>query len=887
MVDGAIGTFNVQQQASFGAGNTALTLSGASLNLELNNSGVDQLAVNVGKASVSGTNTVNFTPIGSGLTIGGNYTLVSSPAGGLTGNFQFANGSQSKVISSGGNSYTAILYNTPTAESVSIHPGPPTIIQDTFVGSGNINTNMPNLANLPGNSWQNAGVNDQGSPNYGTNQANLPGNNGGVVIGLTSGSYTPPTVLTVSATMRGGSTSTDYENNFRGPAVGFISYVPISTNNICNSGFQGMALNGDGTVAVYLATAPFSSATGQFEYVFPGNGASLPPGSATTPPITINYNSVFGAPFSSSNFYTVSYTINTVSGVISNVSLSNGVVTDTADFTSIDGQVTTITGAATAFFGIAESGFGGQPNGIVQSVTLSGVATSGNAWTGLANDSAWPNPGNWSLTVPGATSGTTNTDTALFNATVSSTPTSIDAGRNVMNITFDTANVSPMIIGTTTGNALLLSAGGVIQTTSAVTNLQTVNAPLVLEGAYSFTSGATSSSATLNFGGGITPAATSGITTLTLNGTNTGTNTLSGVLADNGAGKLAVSVSGTGLWVYSGATNSYTGGTTIAASGTLRLAGSVSTMSQSMNVANSGSLVVASSTNQNVGTVTGTGTTVVNSGSLTAYQIRQNSLTINGTSTVTLIPSGSGTNSTPAAPNNINFSSNVNSLTIAGTTDAWTGTLDIGNNGLVIQYGSGTDPYTTVVNMIKSGYANGHWTGTGITSSLARAAVVLGSPTPALNIGLLDFVPNTGLFGSSISFEGQTISTNAILVRLTYMDDLVLAGDMQQANATSDALFFAANYGSGTTWHVGDITHDGVIDTNDALLFAANYVVGLPSLDGTTGNAAALGGVGIGGGGIGGGSGAVPEPASIVLALSGMAAMFSVIRRRRRSSTAS
>ncbi len=171
----------------------------------------------------------------------------------------------------------------------------------------------------------------------------------------------------------------------------------------------------------------------------------------------------------------------------------------------------------------------------------------------------------------------------------------------------------------------------------------------------------------------------------------------------------------------------------------------------------------------------------------------------------------------------------------------------------MIQYGSGTDPYTTVVNMIKSGYANGHWTGTGITSSLARAAVVLGSPTPALNIGLLDFVPNTGLFGSSISFEGQTISTSAILVRLTYMDDLVLAGDMAQANATSDALFFAANYGSGTTWHVGDITHDGVIDTNDALLFAANYVVGLPSLDGTTGNAATLGGGS--GGSFGGNSG--------------------------------
>ena len=47
-----------------------------------------------------------------------------------------------------------------------------------------------------------------------------------------------------------------------------------------------------------------------------------------------------------------------------------------------------------------------------------------------------------------------------------------------------------------------------------------------------------------------------------------------------------------------------------------------------------------------------------------------------------------------------------------------------------------------------------------------------------------------------------------------------------------------------------------MIDSNDALLFAANYGVGFPSLDGTTGNAVALGGS----------AAAVPEPASMLLA---------------------
>ena len=319
----------------------------------------------------------------------------------------------------------------------------------------------------------------------------------------------------------------------------------------------------------------------------------------------------------------------------------------------------------------------------------------------------------------------------------------------------------------------------------------------------------------------------------------------------------------------------------IASGATLELAGTYSGLSQSVNVANNsqaadGGLLV-SGTGQQVGRVTGAGNTVVAAGSdLTAAQIVQNSLTINGAAgnlgSVTLAPSGSGSTSNPTGPNDISYSNTLTSLAIANDggpagSRVYFGTLDIGNNGLVVAYGSGADPYAQLDDMVRAGYNGGIWTGAGITSSLAQAALATNMP---LNIGLIDFTPGLNGDASSIVFEGQTIATNAVLLRLTYMDDLILAGNMSQNSSTSDALLSAANYGTGTTWSVGDLTHEGVIDSNDALLFSANYTVGVPSLDGPANHATGFGGT----------MTAAPEPSSALLGILGGLGLRRIARRR-------
>ncbi|MEZ0255220.1 MAG: autotransporter-associated beta strand repeat-containing protein, partial [Chthoniobacter sp.] len=182
-------------------------------------------------------------------------------------------------------------------------------------------------------------------------------------------------------------------------------------------------------------------------------------------------------------------------------------------------------------------------------------------------------PGNWTPnTVPGVG------DIARFNIPTGNIAWAADIAPKSIN--FDTA-ATTFSLGTLGGNTLTTADSGSIAILSTLTSAGqtfTINAPIILApasptaaGTYTFQNDGTSATTTLQFAGNIAAGTTTLAETLNLAGTNTGTNTISGVISNGGAASLGVTKNGAGTWVLSGA-NTYTGATNIAA-GTLVLSG--------------------------------------------------------------------------------------------------------------------------------------------------------------------------------------------------------------------------------------------------------------------------------------------------------------------------
>jgi MYXO-CTERM domain-containing protein len=386
--------------------------------------------------------------------------------------------------------------------------------------------------------------------------------------------------------------------------------------------------------------------------------------------------------------------------------------------------------------------------------------------------------------------------------------------------------------------------------------------------------------------------------TLTLTGTSLAANTIDSTLSDSaGGGPLSLAKSGLGSWTIN-SVNSYSGSTTVNV-GTLTISptATIGTSSPTIgpigNLINDGSISAPSLNNSGV---------VVNNNSLTITNTFTNSGTfynnttfsqtstlnasgnITNTGTTTIggaqywSPGGTFTNTSGittfqtdadgGSPSDANLSVSVSGGSISLTSDqhwagvtlapasgnSFAGTLDVENNRLFIHYG-GSDPISSIISYLDSGYAGGAWTGTGIISSTAAA-------NARYSLGYAD---------SADAGDPAHLAPNTIEVEYTLLGDANLDGVV---NAI-DFGILAANFNKGVTgWDQGDFNYDNVVNAIDFGDLAANFNRGAVGVN-ESGDWAALDAFAAANGLLAD----VPEPAGFVLAGVGAAGL---LRRRRR-----
>lgn len=176
--------------------------------------------------------------------------------------------------------------------------------------------------------------------------------------------------------------------------------------------------------------------------------------------------------------------------------------------------------------------------------------------------------------------------------------------------------------------------------------------------------------------------------------------------------------------------------------------------------------------------------------------------------------------------------------------------VNLNNHAAVFEYGGQSNPIATIQSQIASAYANGAWTGSGITSTDAATVAA----TPGSHKTGIGFADNSAL--GLTSFGGQPVSSTSILSRYTYLGDANVDGTVN----SQDFNALVAGYGdAATTWRTGDFNYDGKTDTRDFNFLAGNFNLTMPLAS------ASLGSV-------------VPEPSSLGLLL---AAGLMGLRRRK------
>ncbi|MEI7912833.1 MAG: autotransporter-associated beta strand repeat-containing protein [Verrucomicrobiota bacterium] len=374
------------------------------------------------------------------------------------------------------------------------------------------------------------------------------------------------------------------------------------------------------------------------------------------------------------------------------------------------------------------------------------VQAGSSSWNTNAAGS-WTTAGSWNSGVPGASSGTASADIATFGFILpAGRAITVDAYRNIGGITF--SNTSSYGYTLKTGT-LYLTSGGTIQTAAANgTHADLITSTINIAdnaGSGNFTANATSTGSIMAIAGSVNGMSTVGsTTTLTLNGTNTGGNTLSGAVSDGVSfGNLKVNKSGAGNWnlgistyaTTGGDNNIYSGGTSV----------------------NQGSLTLLSPCGLGGGSG---GTTVASGASLVLFSSSDMDITTGEALTL----SGLGLSSGGALVNNITGTATWGgTVTLGADTriNSVNGTLDLINTGTIT--GSGFNLTLGGLGNIQIESVIGTGGGT-LTKDGAGTVTLFGSSTytgaTMISAGVLNIQADTA-FGTTAG--GVTVSSGAAL----------------------------------------------------------------------------------------------------------------------------
>ncbi|HNX68287.1 MAG TPA: autotransporter domain-containing protein [Candidatus Omnitrophota bacterium] len=413
---------------------------------------------------------------------------------------------------------------------------------------------------------------------------------------------------------------------------------------------------------------------------------------------------------------------------------------------------------------------------------VSALAGDGSVWTGGGGDGVWGSTGNWlNNTIPGtgekATFSSDGSGHTLISLDNRFDPPGTPGAKTIRDIQFDNsaADLASYTIGRAGTDTLTIDDGGSIVMNDNVVTTQTIAADVTLAGSATFTNNSANDAFVMNVTGSVTG---SGMGQLTLNGSDTGSNTISG---DISGASLHVRKNGIGTWVLSG-TNTY-GGTTTVEEGTLTLSDGAAIKDTSAVVVTGGTLDVA--TDETVGAVTISGGTVSGAGKLTG-----SSYSLTNTGTVSAVLAGASSAVTKEGAGTTVLSGNN---TYGGGTTIKAGTLSGTTNAAA--FGTGT------ITVGDSAGANNATLNGGLAGTFANAISIAGGNTGTATITSSAASIFSGAVG--LNTHALTLSTAGSTLELT-------GGITGAGNLTLDATAGNAITLSGTSVNnTGTITNSG------------------------------------------------------------------------------